>query len=112
MILIKKIEKLSLAAGVALLLTVPWPEAASANPIPLTLTAVPANTVGPQSTSNPCIIAGTQCSQPAGFGYNNYQQKGSIDSYDMYSTTPTGQLADGVQGTPYTVGQLAGNNLT
>jgi len=44
------IKKLSLAVTFALLAAA-WPEAASA--IPLTLTAVPGNTVGPQSTQNP-----------------------------------------------------------
>jgi hypothetical protein len=66
------------------------------------------NTVGPQSESNPCIIAGTHCSQPATFGYNNFTQTGNITAYDMWSTTPTAQVDDGVQGNPYTVGQLTG----
>jgi len=80
-------------------------EAASA--IPLTLTGpIPGNTVGPQSTSNPCIIAATQCQQPATMGFNNFTSSGAIDSYNMYSTTPTATVADGVQGTPYTVLQL------
>jgi hypothetical protein len=78
-----------------------------ASALPLTLTGpIPGNTVGPQSTSNPCIIAGTQCSQPAGFGFNNFTSSGAISSYNMYSTTPTANVADGVQGTPYTVGQI------
>jgi hypothetical protein len=82
--------------------------AASADTI-LTLTGpIAGNTVGPQSTSNPCIIAATQCQQPAGFGFNNFTSSGSISSYNMYSTTPTATVADGVQGTPYTVGQLTG----
>ena len=73
----------------------------------LTLTGpILGNTVGPQSTSNPCIIAGTQCQNPAGFGFNNFTSSGAISSYDMYSTTPTANVADGVQGTPYTVAQL------
>ena len=76
----------------------------------LTLTNVPANTVGPQSTSNPCIIAGTQCQQPAGFGFNNFISSGAISSYNMYSTTPTATVLDGVQGTPYTVQQI--DNVT
>jgi hypothetical protein len=46
------------------------------------------NTVGPQSTSNPCVIAGTQCQQPAGFGFNNFDATGNVTSYNMYSTTP------------------------
>lgn len=104
------IKRLISAATFALLLAVAWPEAATA--IPLTLTAVPGNTVGPQSTQNPCIIAATTCQQPAGFGYNNYTQGGNISSYNMFSTTPTAQVNDGVQGTPYTVAQLVGAGLT
>ena len=77
-----------------------------ASAIPLTLTGpIQGNTVGPQSTSNPCIIAGTQCQQPAGFGFNNFTSSGAISSYNMFSTTPTATVADGVQGTPYTVAQ-------
>jgi hypothetical protein len=80
-----------------------------ASAIPLTLTGpISGNTVGPQSTSNPCVIAGTQCQQPASMGFNNYTQSGAITSYNMFSTTPTATVADGVQGTPYTVGQLTG----
>jgi hypothetical protein len=82
---------------------------ASAVPIPLTLVGpIVGNTVGPQSTSNPCIIAATQCQQPAGFGFNNFTSSGAISSYNMFSTTPTANVADGVQGTPYTVAQLTG----
>src|SRR5438034_5465166 len=78
-----------------------------ASAVPLTLTGpIQGNTVGPQSTSNPCIIAATQCQQPAGFGFNNFTSSGAISSYNMYSTTPTATVADGVQGTPYTVAQL------
>src|SRR5215470_1711175 len=81
----------------------------SASAVSLTLTGpIQGNTLGPQSTSNPCIIAGTQCQQPAGFGFNNFTQSGSITSYNMYSTTPTSNVPDGVQGTPYTVAQLTG----
>jgi PEP-CTERM motif len=74
----------------------------------LTLASVPEKTVGPQSTSNPCIIAGTNCSQPATMGYNNFTSSGDISSYNMYSTDPTAVVADGVKGTPYTVGELTG----
>src|SRR5262245_55154614 len=78
-----------------------------ATAVPLTLTGpIAGNTVGPQSASNPCIIAGTQCQQPAGFGFNNFTSSGAISSYNMYSTTPTANVADGVQGTPYTVAQI------
>jgi hypothetical protein len=107
------IKKLSLITTFALLLAAAWPQAATAVPITLTLDGpIPGNTVGPQSTSNPCIIAATQCSQPAAFGFNNFTSSGAISSYNMYSTTPTATVADGVQGTPYTVGQLAGAGLT
>ena len=75
--------------------------------IPLTLNGpIQGNTVGPQSTANPCIIAGTNCSQPATMGFNNFTSSGAISSYNMYSTTPTANVADGVKGTPYTVSQL------
>ena len=83
-----------------------------ASAVPLTLSGpIAGNTVGPQSTSNPCIIAGTQCSQPATMGYNEYSPN-NASSYDRYSTNAGGaagvNVADGVQGTPYTVGQLEG----
>jgi hypothetical protein len=88
--------------GVALLAL-----ANSASAVPLTLSGpIAGNTVGPQSTSNPCIIAGTQCQQPATMGFNNFTSSGSISSFNMFSTTPTATVADGVQGTPYTVAQL------
>src|SRR5262245_56862998 len=47
----------------------------------LTLVQEAAGTVGPQSTSNPCIIAATQCQQPAGFAFNNFVSNGAISSY-------------------------------
>ena len=72
----------------------------------LILSQVPAQTVGPQSTSNPCVICATQAQQPAGFGFNNFVANGGISTYNMYSTTPTAAVANGVQGTPYTVGQI------
>ena len=79
----------------------------AASAVSLTLTGpIQGNTLGPQSTSNPCIIAGTQCQQPAGFGFNNFTSAGDISSYNMFSTTPTANVADGVQGTPYTVAQI------
>jgi len=82
--------------------------AGSASAAPITFNSVPAGTVGPQSTSNPCVIAATTCQQPASMGYNNFTSSGSIDTYNMYSTTPTATVLDGVQGTPYTVAQLTG----
>jgi hypothetical protein len=79
----------------------------AASAIPLTLTGpIQGNTLGPQSNSNPCIIAATQCQQPAGFGFNNFTSAGNISSYNMFSTTPTATVPDGVQGTPYTGAQL------
>jgi hypothetical protein len=81
--------------------------AAQASIVDLTLTAVPDHSVGPQSTSNPCVI-GRNCQNPAGFGYNNYTETGDISSYNMYSTTPTGNVADGIPGNPYTVSQIEG----
>ena len=75
--------------------------------LPLTLTGpVANNSFGPQSASAPCVIAATQCSQPAGFGFNNFTASGGDSAYNMYSTTPTATVADGVQGTPYTVSQI------
>jgi len=107
----RSVIRLSLAGLLALALTFAWTGAATA--IPLTLTGpIQGNTVGPQSTSNPCIIAATQCQQPAGFGFNNFTASGAIFSYNMYSTTPTATVADGVQGTPYTVAQLTAAGLT
>ena len=101
------LTRLSLSAFLALAL------AGAASAIPLTLNGpVNGNSIGPQSASNPCIIAGTTCQQPATMGYNNFTQGGNIDDFNMYSTTPTGTVADGVQGTPYTVGQLTAIGLT
>src|SRR5215831_12997773 len=99
------IKKMAMLLGFALLVA-----PAGLFAIPLTLVGpIQGNTVGPQSASNPCVIAGTQCQQPAGMGFNNFTQSGAISSYNMYSTTPTANVADGVKGTPYTVGQLASN---
>jgi hypothetical protein len=79
----------------------------TASAVSLTLTGpIQGNTLGPQSASNPCIIAATQCQQPAGFGFNNFTSAGNISSYNMFSTTPTANVADGVQGNPYTGAQL------
>jgi len=61
--------------------------------------------LGPQSTSNPCVIAATQCQQPFGFGFNNFVQ-GGTSAIDAYSTNTTQALPDGLPGNPYTVAQL------
>ena len=96
-------------AGIALATTFAWAGAASAADTVLTLTGpIAGNIVGPQSASAPCVIAGTQCQNPAGFGFNNFVQGGGQTSFNAYSTTPTATLADGVQGTPYTVSQITG----
>jgi hypothetical protein len=58
---------------------------AHASPITLTLEATAPHTVGPQSASAPCIIAGTQCQNPAGFGFTNFEQKGNLPAYDENS---------------------------
>jgi PEP-CTERM motif len=47
-----------------------------AHAIPLTLEAAEPGTLGPQSTSAPCIIAGTQCQNPDGFDFTNFVQGG------------------------------------
>src|SRR5262245_45126352 len=86
--------------------------AASADPIPLTLTGpIVGNTVGPQSGSNPCIIAGTACSQPTGFGFNNFTSNGNTQNFNMFSTSVDGgnngtNVADSVEGVPYKASQL------
>jgi len=75
----------------------------------LTLTPVVGDTLGPQSTSNPCIIAGTTCQQPAGFGYNLYSPNNS-SSYNRYSTQDAGSgvnVAENTQGIPYNALALA-----
>lgn len=74
----------------------------------LSLSSVSDHSMGPQSTSNPCIICATNAQQPASMGYNNFTEAGNISSFNMYSTTPTATVADGVLGTPYTVQQLTG----
>src|SRR5688572_27809055 len=97
----KRSKLKSAALGVAAALAfLTMGQEVSAAPILLSLTGVAPQTVGPQSNSNPCVIAGTNCSNPAFFGYNNYVQ-GNVDQINAYSTTPVGTLADGVQGTPY-----------
>src|SRR5262245_38730036 len=75
------------SVGLALLLA--GASVANAAPITLTLVAQPAHTIGPQSTSAPCIIAGTNCKNPSDFPFNNFQQGGNISSYDEDSPTYT-----------------------
>src|SRR5262245_9438772 len=92
------IKNLSYVGGLALALTIAIP--VSAHAVILTLSGpFGSNTLGPQSSSNPCIIAGTQCQQPPGFGFNNFTSAGNIANFNMFSTTPTATVADNVQGT-------------
>lgn len=60
-----------------------------AQAVPLTLTAAEPRTLGPQSTSAPCIIAGTQCQNPDGFDFTNFKQGGNISAFDEESPTYT-----------------------
>jgi len=107
-------SKLNLKTATALTFagaTFAWAGVAAAATALSLVGPIQGNTVGPQSSSNPCVIAGTTCQQPNAFGYNNFVSNGSTADFNMYSTTPTGTVADGVQGSPYTVGQLAGAGL-
>ena len=63
--------------------------AGAAQAIPLTLTAAAPRTLGPQSTSAPCIIAGTQCQNPDDFPFTNFTQGGNISAFDEDSPTYT-----------------------
>jgi hypothetical protein len=102
-------RKLLLATTALLALTT------AASAVPLTLVGpIAGNTVGPQSTSNPCIICGTAAQQPATMGFNNFINTGGIASHNLFSTNQGAgsnngfEVPEGVQGTPYTVGQLEG----
>lgn len=63
------------------------------------------NILGPQSTSSPCVIAGTQCQNPATFGFNNFVQ-GNTTDINAFSSNLFESLADNVEGQAYTVGQI------
>ena len=80
-------SKIRIGVACAALLAVSG--SAQAVPITLTLNPQPAQTVGPQSQSAPCIIAGTHCQNPATFPYNNFVSSGAIDTYDENSPTYT-----------------------
>jgi len=62
---------------------------ARAVPITLDLAPAGADSIGPQGASSPCVIAGTRCQNPAGFGYTNYTQGGNISSFDESSPVYT-----------------------
>jgi hypothetical protein len=55
---------------------------AHALPITLDLVSAAPKTLGPQSTSAPCIIAGTHCKNPADFLFTDFKQGGNIPAYD------------------------------
>ena len=60
-----------------------------AHAVPLTLDLVSAapKTLGPQSTSAPCIIAGTNCKNPDTFPFTDFKQSGNDPDYDEDSPT-------------------------
>src|SRR5215475_7050832 len=99
------IKRLAIFFGVVAVFALP--PALSADPLSL-VGPIMGNTVGPQSTSNPCIIAATNCQQPASMGFNDFTSSGNIANHNLFSTTPTATVAEGVQGNPYTVAQLTG----
>jgi hypothetical protein len=76
----------------------------------LTLSAaVQDHSLGAQSESAPCIICGTnQAHNPATFGYNDFKNTGAETEFNMFSSNGFDKLADGVKGSPYTVGQITG----
>ena len=67
--------RFKLSFGLGLLLA----GAGFAHAVPMTLD-LSEEVHGPQSTSAPCIIAGTQCQNPANFGFTNYVQGGGPSS--------------------------------
>ena len=58
---------------------------------------------GNQPLNHPCLICGTnQPQQPTGFGYNNFDATGNVDTYVMFSTaTVGGSLGQDQLGTGY-----------
>ena len=74
------IPKIGVGVVAAVLLTAG--SMAQAAPITLTLQSQPAHTVGPNSESAPCIIAGTHCQNPVNFPYTDFVQAGNISAYD------------------------------
>lgn len=81
---------------------VSMPGIASAATLSLTGPA-PAQTLGPQSNSNPCIIAGTTCQNPSGFSYTNFDQSGNVSSYNETSPVYTVSQLTGVAGTSFNI---------
>jgi hypothetical protein len=73
----------------------------------LSVTALSDAQVVPQSISDPCIICATNVGgQPVGFGFNNFVSTGNDSSFNLFSSNLTGAFGNGVEGTPYTGGQL------
>jgi hypothetical protein len=71
----------------------------------LSIIALPAGNIVPQSQSNPCIICGTEAAhQPGTFGYNNFSNHGNDTSFATFSTNIIG-------GGPL-LGDLQSNALT
>ena len=66
---------------------------ANAASIPLTLSPAAPQTLGPQSSSAPCIIAGTNCQNPANFPFTDYVQGGGPSS-DNDELSPTYAILD------------------
>jgi hypothetical protein len=78
---------------------------ANANTSALSLIAVPPP--GNQPLNTPCLICGTnQPQQPAGFGFNNYQQGGNQTLFSDFSSGVTQTNGEDTQGTPYLVSFL------
>jgi len=77
-------SRVELIAGLCLLFLI---MAAPPNIFAGLLSLEPASprTVGPQDTSVPCIIAGTNCQNPDGFDWTDFEQKGNISEYDVSS---------------------------
>lgn len=70
----------------------------SAVPIPLNLVQEPAGTVGPQSSSNPCVIAATTCQQPATLATTTIlKQATSAPITNTVPTTPPAPRAAVIQ---------------
>jgi hypothetical protein len=61
----------------------------------LSLTTLGAGAVS-QSQSNPCVICATQAQNPTGFGFNNFNSTGNDDSFNLFSSSVTGQFGNGV----------------
>jgi hypothetical protein len=93
--LIVSLRKASVAAVTAISVAVSGAASAA-----LVLVSEPPQTVGPQSTSAPCIIAGTTCQNPVGFDFTNFNQNGGTPSYTESSPIYSVSQFSGLFGTP------------